>query len=43
MAQSVTGMSKRRLVLHFGLKDTIIVNDKAAGLQTNENVRMKDK
>jgi hypothetical protein len=38
MADSVTGISRRRLVLHFGIKDTIIASDKAAGLKTNENV-----
>jgi hypothetical protein len=39
MADSVTGMSQRRLVLHFGIKDTIIMGDKSAGLKINENVR----
>jgi len=40
MAESVTGMSKRRLVLHFGLKDTILACDKASDLKTNENVSL---
>jgi hypothetical protein len=39
MTEAVTGISKRRLVLHFGIKDTIIASEKAAGLKTNENVR----
>jgi len=36
---SVTGLTKRRLVLHFGLKNTILACDKASGLKTSENVR----
>jgi hypothetical protein len=39
MTEPVTGISQRRLVLHFGIKDTIIACDKAAILKTNENVR----
>jgi hypothetical protein len=38
MTEAVTGISQRRLVLHFGIKDSIIASDKAAGLKTNENV-----
>lgn len=37
----VTGITNRRLVLHFGVKDTIIAIDRAAGLKTTENVRTR--
>jgi len=36
MAQSVT--AKRRLVLHFDINNTILMNDRSKGLNTVDNI-----
>jgi hypothetical protein len=42
MAQAVTDISKRRLVLHFDINNTILMNDKSKNLNTLDNVSYAD-